>query len=342
MNTKNTKKLLYEVSIIRPIIILLLVILHSFCIYGYAWTMPTGIEYVALYRLLIKFIMGFRIEMIALVSGYVFAYQSLTICRKYEFRSFAYKKFQRLIIPGLIFSLLYYFCFSFNKSTFGSFDWFLDLSSGFGHLWFLPMLFWCFLTIWCIDRYKLSSRTTFIILALLSILDMPKLPLGFSRVFHFAFYCYLGYVMYANKQKILDKFMKYKFIALAWCLYSFLVCASLIFEHFKGLIFYIYIKNGLSLFVACSGIFALYLLVCKLIDKPNYVPSETVIKSSKLCYGVYVYHQFILIYLYYRTELPQILGTYLLPWFSCIITLVLSILFTNISLKSKFGRYLIG
>ena len=339
MDIKKQKKLLYEVSIIRPIVILLLVIMHSFCIYTFAWDLPAGIEYVPLYRILVKFITGFRIDMIALVSGYVFAYQSLTLCRKYEFRSFAYKKFLRLIIPGLIFSLLYYFCFQFNKSTFGSLEWFLNLSSGFGHLWFLPMLFWCFLTIWCIDRYKLSSKVTFIILALMSIIDMPKLPFGFSRVFHFAFYCYLGYVMYANKQKILDKFMKYKYIALAWGSYFCLVCASLAFEHINGFNF---LKNALSLFIACCGIFALFLLVCKLIDKPNYAPTEKVIKSSKLCYGVYVYHQFILIFLYYHTELPQILGTYLLPWFTCIITLVLSILITNISLKSRIGRFLIG
>ena len=339
MNTKNPKKLLYEVSIIRPIVILLLVIMHSFCIYAGAWGMPTGIEYVAVYRLFVNFIMGFRIETIALVSGYVYAYQTLTLCRKYEFRSFAYKKFLRLIIPGLIFSLLYYFCFQFNKSTFGSLEWFLNLSSGFGHLWFLPMLFWCFLTIWCIDRYKLSSKTTFIILALLSILDMPKMPFGFSRVFHFAFYCYLGYVMYANKQKILDKFMTYKYIVWAWVAYFLLVFASRGFAHING---FDLLKNALSLFIACCGIFALFLLVCKLIDKPNYAPTEKVIKSSKLCYGVYVYHQFILIFLYYHTELPQILGTYLLPWFSCIITLVLSILITNISLKSRIGRFLIG
>ena len=339
MDIKKQKKLLYEVSIIRPIVILLLVIMHSFCIYAGAWEMPTGIECFRLYKFLVKFIMGFRIEMIALVSGYVYAYQTLTLCRKYEFRSFAYKKFQRLIIPGLIFSLLYYFCFFYNKSTFGNLDWFLRMSSGCGHLWFLPMLFWCFLTIWCIDRYKLSSKTTFIILALFSILDMPKLPFGFSRVFHFAFYCYLGYVMYANKQKILDKFMKYKYIACAWASYFCLVCTSIVLEHLNG---FILLKNAVSLFVACSGIFALYLLVCKLIDKPNYAPTEKVIKSSKLCYGVYVYHQFILVYLYYHTSLPQILGTYLLPWFSCIITLVLSILITNISLKSRIGRFLIG
>ena len=135
------KKLLYEVSIIRPIVILLLMIMHSFTMYAGGWPFPDGIEHVQLYSAGVKLITGFRIEMIALVSGYVFAYQSVKLNKKYDFWIFLKKKFNRLVIPGLIFSLVYYFCFQFNKPALGSFRWFVELSSGFGHLWFLPMLF---------------------------------------------------------------------------------------------------------------------------------------------------------------------------------------------------------
>ena len=80
------KKLLYEVSYIRPIVIFLLVVSHSFTKIQVGpngamndYDLATG------YLWLVRLIKGFRIETIALVAGYVFAYQSIDLKRKYEF-----------------------------------------------------------------------------------------------------------------------------------------------------------------------------------------------------------------------------------------------------------------
>ena len=337
LSTNRNKKLLYEVSIIRPLIIFLLVIMHSFTMYVGGWKFPEGISEVTAYYWFVKFITGFRIETIALVSGYVFAYQSLVLNRKYPFWSFAYKKFMRLIIPGLIFSLVYYFCFMYNASNFGSINWFLSLSSGFGHLWFLPMLFWCFLVIWAIDRYNLYSKQLFIILALVSIVNVPSLPFGMTRMFHFAFYCYLGYTLYRNKESLL-KYTNAKYICTLWFVYAILVILN---THIEGLNCFYLIKNALKLAIACSGILALLLLVLKFTENRLKLP-HWIIEASKLCYGVYVFHQFILIYLYYHTNLPELTGSYLLPWIGFAITLGTTILLTKITLKTKSGRFLIG
>lgn len=340
-NPDRNKRLLYEVSIIRPLVILLLVVMHSFTMYAGGWKMPEGIHEVTAYYWFVKFITGFRIETIALISGYVFAYQSLVLHRKYPFRSFAYKKFMRLIVPGLFFSLIYYFCFLYNASNFGSIEWFLKLSSGFGHLWFLPMLFWCFLVIWIIDRYNFYSKTLFIVLALASIVNVPSLPFGMTRMFHFAFYCYLGYTLYKNKDNLL-KYTKAKYICSLWIVYAILVIFSARLESIDCIYL---IKNALKLAIACSGILALLLLVLKFTNKQTNkqirIP-QWIIESSKLCYGVYVFHQFILKYLYYNTNLPQAVGSYLLPWIGVTITLLVAIILTKISLKTKFGRFLIG
>ena len=335
----DRKRLLYEVSIIRPLVILLLVVMHSFTMYAGNWSLPDGIENVPAYFWGVKLITGFRIEMIALIAGYVFAYQSVELHRRYDFKSFMNKKFKRLVVPGIIFSFVYYFCFHFPKPDIGSLRWFIRLSSGFGHLWFLPMLFWCFLLIWTIDRYRLSSPFLFVTLALCSVFRLPDLPLGFSRVFHFAFYCYLGYILYTNKNKILEKYMHGGYIVLLWLLYITLVCVSVALSRFDTG----NLLNGvLNLFVACSGIMALYLLVCKCIDRPNFVIKGWVVRASSLCYGVYIYHQFFLMYLYYGSSLPQIAGTYLLPWIGMATSLCLSLLLTKLSLKTKVGRFLIG
>ena len=129
------KKLLYEVSYIRPIVIFLLVVSHSFTKIQVGpngamndYDLATG------YLWLVRLIKGFRIETIALVAGYVFAYQSIDLKRKYEFWPFVKKKFMRLIVPMLFFGCIYYFCFYFSPSSFSAFGFVKELLSGCGHL----------------------------------------------------------------------------------------------------------------------------------------------------------------------------------------------------------------
>lgn len=328
------KKILYEVSIIRPLVILLLVVMHSFTMYNGGWPLPEGITSVTAYAWLVKFISGFRIETIALIAGYVFAFQSLELNRKYQLRDFALKKFKRLIIPGLIFSLCYYFCFLSNEWQFGSLTFFIQLSSGLGHMWFLPMLFWCFIVLWLVDHYKIYSKLLFFCLAIISLFSIPRLPFGISRVFHFSFYCVLGYHLYRYKDKIL-KYKNLKYYCLI--LYCLLVIISG-YNSMSGVITQI-----IKLALACTGIFAVYLFVCQYITRNDtYKPKEWIIKASGICYGVYILHQFILKYLYYYTELPLILGKYILPWVGMLIALSLSLVGSVLMLKTKVGRFLIG
>ena len=118
----TNKKLLYEVSIIRPTIIFLLVVLHAFS--NVAKWVGDGVVYtneyqpVAVYQWFCWLISGFRIETIALIAGYVFAYQSLDLNRSYKFGPFVVKKFKRLIIPMLFFGVIYYFCFYYSTAEF--------------------------------------------------------------------------------------------------------------------------------------------------------------------------------------------------------------------------------
>ena len=109
------KKLLYEVSIIRPLIIFLLVVLHSFAPIIGSWEAIKGVETIPAYYWLCKFIQGFRIETIALIAGYVFAFQSIDLGRKYDFLPFAWKKVKRLIIPCIAFSLAYFLLFNYEQ-----------------------------------------------------------------------------------------------------------------------------------------------------------------------------------------------------------------------------------
>ena len=179
-NAKPQKKLLYEVSIIRPTVIFLFVLLHSLTKITNGGGKTNDYQLAIAYQWFAWLISGFRIETIALVAGYVFSYQSNDLKRSYRFGSFVWKKFKRLIIPMLFFGCIYYFCFFFDKDSFSVLSFVKTLLSGCGHLWFLPMLFWCFIAIWVIDHYKLSSVVLLTVLACVSLVPMPSLPFGLT------------------------------------------------------------------------------------------------------------------------------------------------------------------
>ena len=339
------KKLVYEVSIIRPFIILLLVILHCFAISYGGWDPIDSIKQIPAYYWFGKLISGFRIETIALVAGYIFAFQMIDLKKEQSLKSLIIQKFKRLIIPCWFFGVFYYIIIMRNSIRIN--DSILYIINGAGHLWFLPMLFWCFIFLWLINYYKPNKLITFIILSAISIMPMPSLPLGLSRLPHFIFYAYLGYCLWIRREKIYKLFLNKKSILFFTILYIILLYINCYLNNFgeKGYTLPLYSKiltRIIKYFIILSGILALYLTVCKFTTQPNFKPAEWVIQSSKICYGVYIFHQFILKYLYYQTSLPEWTGSYLLPWVGLGITFPLSIILSILLLKTKFGRFLIG
>lgn len=343
------KKLLYEVSVIRPIVISLLVFLHSFTKISNGGGYSNEYQLNSIYEWLCAFIIGFRIETIALIAGYVFAFQSIDLHRKYMFIPFVSKKFKRLIIPMLFFGCIYYFLFFFNPAMFNIGSFFISLLSGCGHLWFLPMLFWCFLAIWIIDQFKLSGWVTLLLLAAMAIMPVPSLPFGLARLPHFLFFVYAGYFLWEKREWLLDKALGNKTICGLWLLYVIMVIVTRVLlpessaemsMFSKGII---YLTNsGLKLFMSCCGIMALYLLVCKFTTRENYKAKDWVITASDNCYGLYVFHQFVLVLLYFKTPFVNNLHPLLVPWLGFIIIYVVSLCLTKLSLKTKLGRFLIG
>lgn len=86
----------------------------------------------------------------------------------------------------------------------------------------------------------------------------------------------------------------------------------------------------------------MYLSVNYLIEKKRITIPNWLIKFNGLCLGIYLFQQFILQFFYYKTSMPILLGSYWLPIVGFILTLILSILLSNLTLKTKLGRFLIG
>lgn len=65
------------------------------------------------------------------------------------------------------------------------------------------------------------------------------------------------------------------------------------------------------------------------------------ISLSECCFGVYLFQQFVLVYLYDYTSLPYRVNSFCLPWLCFIIALLTSIMLSWLLRQTKVSRSLI-
>ena len=122
----------------RPILIVLLVLYHSFAIYSGAWDRPEGYEGVQAYKWIARTSYAFMLESFVFLSGYLWSYQRNSLGKVRTFYHTVMDKSARLLIPCWVFSIIYLILF---ESGNGDYNRLLAILEGEGHLWFLPMLF---------------------------------------------------------------------------------------------------------------------------------------------------------------------------------------------------------
>ena len=136
------KQNLDEISLIRLVLIIVLVLYHSFAPWCEAWRPFVGYTVSEAYWWIGTLSYSFMLPAFVFMSGYIYAFQRETLLRN-SFKSLVVGKIKRLYVPSIIFSVLYLmlitaFDVDFKKNI-------KSILEGVGHMWFLPMLFWCFI-----------------------------------------------------------------------------------------------------------------------------------------------------------------------------------------------------
>ena len=202
----NSRLLLTDVAIIRPLLIVLLVFYHAFAIYSGAWEPIAGYPDILAYWWLDKLSYAFMLETFVFVSGYVFGYSVRTKGEnKLKAGILFWGKFKRLILPSMVFSLLYILLLGNIKQPIVKTLY--DVVNGYGHMWFLPMLFWCFAGVWIIEKLKIRPRFVLPILFICSICSFVPLPLQMGPAMYFMVFFYVGYIIQKKEIK-LQKYYK--------------------------------------------------------------------------------------------------------------------------------------
>lgn len=339
-NIENAKRLT-EIDFMRPVVIVLLIIMHSFSIYsgGGSWEYPEGIEAVTSYKWVQVISYGCMLEAFTFISGYLFGMQLRR--KSVSFIKLLKSKAIRLLIPSFIFSFLYIVLFnweSISLSIRGLANTLYLIVCGYGHLWYLPMLFWCFIITWCISKINLNEMIKLGMLYFISLFAILPIPFQINTAFHYLPFFYLGVYLYNHP---LEKVGFGKAIFYIIFFLVLLVSVSTYRSIHPNLlswqkVLFWYLKQ----LYATMGTIGLF-VICKNISNHK-ESSPRLLQFNACCFGIYIIHQFVLVWLYYHSPLPSWCGTILLPWCGFLVAFFGSLGLTSLVRRYKWGRFLFG
>lgn len=338
---KEQKKVVFsDILIMRPILILSIIVGHAFTIYTGSkyWPLPAGCSHIQELSWVNPTSISFALQAFVFISGYLYAYKK-TRSSEIDAKDFIQSKLKRIYLPSIIFSILYILIFS--PKAFAGATVIYDILNGAGHLWFLPMLFWCY--VWGYILLRRFDKISVGIIALLVSLSLVSIVIPdyfrLSKATHYFIYYIIGYWTFQNKTSLLDYFSTRKYLViLSWLIIAILCSIKVYLSNSCLTLPYLtLLKTCVNVLLGLIGSLTLFVSI----NLTTYIKNRTLNIRSDVWYGMYIYHQFIMMYLYYHTKVSIYLGNFT-PYIVLIVTILTSYALVLITLRTKIGRYLIG
>ena len=346
-----------DVVAIRLSLIFLLVVYHALCIFTGAWDSPYSIDIkIPVYEWMGMSIHCFQLETMVFISGLLLGYNSMRNTDSLSYNSCVVKKARRILLPCLFFGVIYFIMFNNSQVSWYIIIW--NIINGCGHLWFLPMIFWCFVLTYLITRYlphlhhfsdKNKYKIILVIAASFSILNpLVLIPLGLGSAGCFYIYFFIGFCLKSERLKFPSARLTNCSIAMIIFIISFLLIMTMRYNNLQEVntivekVSIMVLNNICHTANALSAIYLIYSFANRDVVLRFLNGKSILVTLSGYCYGVYIYQQFILKYLYYNTQLPLLVSANWLPWIATAMTVMLSLLLCHYSLKTRLGRFLIG
>lgn len=334
---------LQNIVVLRSFAMIAVVLYHCYCPWLNAWDWYTT-DARPLYSIIFETMLVGRMPLFVAVSGYLFAHLYIDRGKYHNFKSFLNNKFQRLLVPCILFSALMSIVLQ---------DSYIENLLGMGyHTWFLKMLFLCFMTAWMAGRYSKSATTDILLLCLAAaMVVLPDVPyLGIGQYFKYYIFFYLGFLMYKYREKLTFLHTKKSLAAMLilYCVLS-LVAINRYLTHPDAAMSDIihsdhtvaicrYLLRPLIIFIA-------FAIVDLFLRRRNAI-SAAFDTLNRYSYGIYLFHMLLLqtIYRYFldRTLTFGREHEYAMPLILFAVVFTLSLSLTYLVSKWKYGKYLIG
>ncbi len=273
-----------------------------------------------------SFIYSFHMPLFVAVSGSIYYFVKMRLNKYSNNSQFIINKAQRLLIPYVVFGILYVapimiLC-NFTESSY--LNYIIEgiiLSLNPRHLWYIFMLFNVFMAFQFLNKYITKYPKLFMFIFILFNIASYKLPVYFqlNTTFRYLIYFYIGYLFEKNKN---DFKLNPKKITITSFL--FLLVANYLLKVSNGVIPYII----LNMICAFLGIIFMYtsvqLLNIKFIMN---LKLYKIIKENS--FGIYLFHPMIIYVLFYWLGDKDI-NPFLLSFIIFVITMIISDSFTRI------------
>lgn len=330
-------KRLDDISILRVFCILVVVFFHC---YQMMWAKAHFPLTITAYRKLyfnvvecgaINIAMPFFVS----ISGYLFCY--LLMLGKYPtWEYLLQKKGLRILLPYVVFSLLF-------MVTTDSWNPMSILRASYWHLWFLPMLFWCFIFGYGLYRMKLRVNVEVILITILfggTLMSGFFLKwLGLARINYWYYWFYLGFLCYKYREVLSSFLSKYKLAILM------LLCSISIIVLFP-------VEYGNSTWHGNLAVTCCFVSISSLmsgIEWSKHKVTVPIVKFSSYSFGIYIWHNWVALMLISNTSkeifgLPELAANHVILFPLCfsLITLAISWGLSWAMMKTKIGKFLIG
>lgn len=151
-NHSGKKVWLMDVVAIRIILIILLVMYHALCPFTGNWSSPyDGFQDVIAYEWIGLLTHQGQLEGMTFLRGLLLGFSLYRKNNTFDLWKSILKKSKRILLPCIFFGIIYYLLF-FDLSA-GWTTIVYRIMNGCGHLWFLPMIFWCFIITYILAHY---------------------------------------------------------------------------------------------------------------------------------------------------------------------------------------------
>ena len=355
VTTKNimAEKRYYEdINYIRIIMILSVVVVHSFTPFGGGWPLPQGYPRINAYAEIVRYTASFNMEMFVFISGFLFGFKAFRLNQKgetFDFKSVMWNKTKRILFPSVVFSLIYALVFPDKVQPIMHLLY--RVISGAGHLWFLPMIFTCFFVFVLLEKFKVKQWIVLPVLFFCAILPHRELFFQLGRTSYFMFFFYMGYALRRYDVRFVERFYNLKSIVGSLAIYLFFY--TYLNRHVFGTLLKQNItitqnletwawQNVIHVCYAFFGVLFFYLLVNYLLEKNIIKPSPVAKTIGVYCFGIFIFQQFVLKLLYYDTPLHSYVSPYLFPWIGLASAIAISFVLTYVCMKTKIGKILLA
>jgi len=329
------KDQLDEIVVLRFIAIISIVVWHCFaCPYIY-WGLAQHTPVAPYFKLIFpNLIPDANMPLFTFISGYLFCY--LFQKGKYsDFKKFVINKAKRLLIPFFVIGTL--------VNLTAPQRYLSDILWGGGsHLWYVLMLFWCFMLNWILEKINnkyLRYIPFFVSFFLVSLRGSAgridhHLPLGMDHAAYYFCYFYFGFFIYKNIDLAYRISKRYLWLISI----AFFVCVS------TRILQMSYLDKLATPIITFSYCLGLWTAVNWLLELGKIHLTDWIKKVSTYSFGIYVFHEWIA---WDTAHIPFIIKTMnehyiLFPFVYTTIIFFISYYLTKYLLKNAVGKFLLA